>query len=215
MVSKNRKNTHPNWRPDFCNRAALPDIKVVRTNFLINFVCVLSALVFVYFTLEREYNVYALGQTVASMERQVQSASSANEASLKLSNAFKKASNEIIDVERFFIAPFKAHEFLVDFVKLCPEEADVKSIAFSEVYSKGSKVEYKMNITGEVVDALSLDAFKNSIEASGLLEVDNLSPMIDETLQDRNVDTGIFPYRMSIVLAPQKKSLDKKAKGGS
>ena len=218
-MSNSSKDAHPNWRPNFCNSAALPDIKVVRTNFMINFVCVTAALVFIYFALEREYSAFTLGQTIVNMEQQIESSARADKANLALSNEFRDASLEIIDIEHFFAAPLKAHEFLVDFVQLCPKAATVRSIAFSEAINHGApggaKVEYRMNVSGEVSDPLVLGEFKNSIETSGVLNVDDLEPSIDESLQRRNVDTGIFPYRISIVLVAEKKPVEKKPKGGS
>lgn len=218
MVNRNSKDAHPNWRPNFCDASQLPDIKVVRTNFLINFVFVTAALIFIYFALEREYRAYTLGQAITNTEQGIESAARADGGSLKLSNEFKDASLQVVDIERFFAAPLKAHELLVEFVKLCPEGLTIKHLGFLESFNKaapaGSKVKYSMNLSGEVDDPLILGDFKSAIEASGLLEVDGLSPKIDESLQGRNTLTGIFPYRMSILLVSQDKAANNKAKGG-
>lgn len=35
-MSKGRKVREPSWRPNFVNKSELPDIKVVRTDFIVN-----------------------------------------------------------------------------------------------------------------------------------------------------------------------------------
>src|SRR5688572_24741471 len=44
-----------NWHPDFRDVRALPDLKVVRTSFVVNVVCITIALVALLFTTYREY----------------------------------------------------------------------------------------------------------------------------------------------------------------
>lgn len=209
MVNRNTKDSHPNWRPNFCITAALPDIKAVRTNFIINFVFVTAALIFIFYALEREYRAYALGQRITNMQQRIDSDGVTNSSHLKLSNDFKAASLEIVDLERFFAAPLKVHVFLAKFAELCPVGLTIQSIGFAEIFNKAapgaSKVLYRMNVSGEVDDPLMLDDFKSAVEVSKLFEVDRLKPEINDTLQARNEITRIFPYRMSIELVPQEK----------
>ncbi|MGJ8640836.1 MAG: hypothetical protein ACSHYA_15710 [Opitutaceae bacterium] len=214
MGSKTAKDAHPNWRPDFCNQATLPDIKVVRTNFLINFLSVTAALVAVYFMVEREYRAHSLTQTVAVLEQQVASARKTNNANLSLSTEFKKISSKVVDLQQFFSTPFEAHSFMARIVELCPAGLVIQDLSYSEVFpdtGKAKKVsEYLINISGEVDDPLILGEFKTSLESSGIFEVGDLGAIIDESLQRRVVDTGIFPYRITIKLAKKEKSAENK-----
>lgn len=217
-MSKNSKDIQPFWRPNFSNPATLPDIKVVRTEFIINFIAVTLVLVVGFYVLQREYRAYALGNTIDDMQRRIRVSEPEDNLNLKLSERFREATRHIVELERFFGSPVMAHEFLAMMAELRPEGLIFNVISVSEgVKKQGTKslAEYRVNMSGEVKDPLMLSAFKDALQASSFVQ-DNeeMEYEIDESLQTRNAKTGIFPYRMLIVISPKQAEAAKEGAEG-
>ena len=217
-MSKNSKDMQPYWRPNFSNPATLPDIKVVRTDFIINFIAVTLVLIVGFYVLQREYRAYALGNTIEDMERRIRVADPDDNLNLKMSDRFREATRHIVELERFFGSPVMAHEFLAMMSELRPEGLIFNVISVSEgIKKQGTKsfAEYRVNISGEVKDPLMLSAFKKSLQSSSFVQGNsNMEYEIDESLQTRNAKTGIFPYRMMIVISPKQAEAAKEGAEG-
>lgn len=67
-MKRHRKDSPPHWRPNFVNAAELPDIKVVRTNFIVNSIAVALALGMVFLIGKREYSARVLEAEVSNLE---------------------------------------------------------------------------------------------------------------------------------------------------
>jgi hypothetical protein len=198
----------PFWRPNFVNQSALPDIKVVRTDFIINFIAVTIALCAAFFLLQREYRSYALGKTIQGMEQQIRVADSDDVENLKLSGLFRKSAQYIVEVENFFDAPLLVHEFMYNLAVIRPDGLIFNSVSLSERMEKQSNknvVTYSINITGDAKNLTVLDDFKKILMENDILQVPEFTLEIDETLQGRDDKTGIFPYRVAIKLSPAEK----------
>ncbi|HBR93025.1 MAG TPA: hypothetical protein DEA90_02555 [Opitutae bacterium] len=219
-MSRNQKEIQPFWRPNFVNQSELPDIKVVRTDFIINFVAITVALCVAFFLLQREYRSYTLAKTIEQMEQQIRVAEADDAENLKLSEAFRKSAQYVIEVEQFFESPLLVHELLYGLSLIKPEDLIFKSVALNESISKvGSKnvVVYNLVINGSAKNLTVLDEFKNILEEDELLQISGFDLEIDETLQGRDEKTGIFPYRLAVKLMPKQKksSASKKEKDAS
>lgn len=200
------KAVHPHWRPNFCNSAKLPDIKVIRTNFLVNFVAVTLALIFGFFGLQREYRAYSLGNEIEIMQERVASAEAQDKLKLKQSEQFRSATASIIDLEKFFSSPILAHDFLVGLSAIRPKDFIIDSINFSESsHAKGKKraIGYKLTLAGEVQDPLVLEKFKKTLQEAGFLTHEALDTYVDESLRGRDATTGAFPYSIVVSLIPK------------
>lgn len=215
-MSRTKKNTQPHWRPNFVNQSALPDIKAIRTNFIINFVAVLLVLLVGFYVLQREYRAYALGKTIEEMEQRISAAEAEDSANLKLSREFRDLAAHVAELEKFYATPVIAHEFLAELTKIRPEELIFEQIALVESAQKeGSAqfVTYRIKIAGDVRSLTVLDAFKSDLFDWELLNVEDYSLDIDESLQGRDAETGIFPYTLQITLKPGKETSAADTKG--
>ena len=204
-MSKDSKDQQPHWRPNFSDPSGLPDIKVVRTNFIINFAATLAALLTLFIVGQREYNALTLRQAAQDMEAQVQAADGEDKKNLQLSQKFVDASQEILELERFYASPITSHEVLVELSKLRPEGLLFKNITISEIEKKKgtrSYVVYQIDLIGEVEDPVLLSDFKQSIQESAVIEFEGMSKSIEESLRGRDSKTGIFPYRLMISIQP-------------
>lgn len=208
-MSKANKNVQPHWRPNFVNTSELPDIKVIRTDFIINFVAVLLLLLVGFYVLQREYRAYALGNTIEDMEQRIRVADADDSAHLKLSREFRDLAAHVAELEKFHATPVVAHEFLTQITKMRPEELIFKQISLVESAEKEGTtqvVTYRINISGEVRSLTVLDEFKGELSNWELLNFEEYALDIDEALQGRNAETGIFPYTLEITLKPTKEA---------
>lgn len=207
-MSRSKKEMQPFWRPNFVNQAELPDIKVVRTDFIINFIAVTITLCVAFFLLQREYRTFALGKTIHGMEQQIRAADSDDVENLKRSEAFRESAQYVVEVQKFFDAPLLVHEFMYELTSTRPEDLIFNSVSLSESMVKQSNkdvVTYSINITGDAKNLTVLDEFKKILFEEEFLQVPGFVLEIDETLQGRDDKTGIFPYRVAITLSPEEK----------
>lgn len=98
---KNKKNIQKLWRPDFRDVQALPDTKVIRTGFLLNFIAIAITLAVVVVFIFREYALQSSTQSVASLEAEVASNSSSNRGILESNKRFKQSSSLMEEVVAF------------------------------------------------------------------------------------------------------------------
>ncbi|HKK17452.1 MAG TPA: hypothetical protein VJ952_02125 [Opitutales bacterium] len=206
-MSKSNKNVQPYWRPNFVDAAELPDIKVIRTDFIINFVAVVLLLLVGFFVLQREYRAYALGKTIQEMEQRIRVAEGSDAASLRLSREFRDLAANIAELEKFYATPVMAHEFLTEITRIRPEELIFSQISLVESLQKegtAQMVTYRINVSGEVRSLTVLDNFKGKLSGWDLLNFEGYELDIDESLQGRDPETGIFPYTLQITLTPKK-----------
>jgi hypothetical protein len=215
-VSKAKKNVQPHWRPNFVNASELPDIKAIRTGFIINFVAVVLLLLVGFFVMKREYEAYALANEIEKMEQRIRVADAGDKASLKLSRDFRDLAAHVAELEKFYATPVMAHEFLTEITKMRPEELIFKQISLVESIEKEGTTQtviYRINISGEVRSLTILDEFKGELSDWELLNFEEYSLDIDEALQGRDAETGIFPYTLEITLKPGKETPAPDAEG--
>ncbi len=201
---KRRKDIEPNWRPNFVNESKLPDIKVVRTGFAINFVAVAFFLVTCGLVLQREYDIITTKNTIASLEQQIERSSPDNEVNLKRSQDFVTAARKIAEIEKFFIAPFSGQELLIELAQFRPSGVKLANITFTESNSKSKKLAlaYQISLTGDVADLTLLDQFKGSFMEWEFLKLDGYVISVTEAVQPRDTTRGVFPFSLNITLEP-------------
>ncbi|MGJ8651724.1 MAG: hypothetical protein ACSHX8_00490 [Opitutaceae bacterium] len=222
-MSKQSKSHQPYWRPNFNDPSRLPDIKVVRTNFMINSVVALGALMALFIIGQHEYSALTLRISAEGLKSQVQAAAAENKRNLQLSQKFIEASQDVLELERFYSSPIIPHEVLIELSVLRPEGLLFKDVRITEVEKvkfegAGKKqvkriyLEYEIDISGEVEDPVLLSDFKQSLQESEIIQYDGMGKMIEESLQARDSKTGIFPFRIRTLIQPVEPS-QKGAKG--
>ena len=211
-----KSSFQPHWRPDFKIQSTLPDIKVVRTDFIINVIAVALVLIAAVTLLQSEYRAHVLRSSISQMEQRIRTAEAGDNQSLKESERFRKSAQSVEELQRFFQAPFLTHALLAELASLRPEELIFSRVKFSEsvdrLKGKGKKTEmgYTINITGDVGALTVLTQFKGALQQSALLNPENFVVIVDESMQKRNTKTGITPFQVTISLTPKAAS----SKGG-
>lgn len=204
-MAKNKKEVQPNWRPDFRIHSTLPDIKVIRTDFIINFIAVTLVLVAGFYVLQREYRTLSLRDTIDELERQVRVAEADDNRYLDLSSRFREKAKHVREVELFYTAPFLVHELVAELAMMRLEDLIFSRISLTEVVREDGDeqtVEYQINLVGDARSLPVVGRFKVALEESGLMRVGGLVSSVSENVQPRNRETGIFPYRISVTMEP-------------
>lgn len=215
-MSRSKKDIQPYWRPNFVNSSGLPDIKVVRTDFIINFVSMLLMLLVGFYVLQREYRAYALSQTIDDMEQRIRIAAPDDSSNLKLSQEFRDSAAHVAELEKFYAAPLLAHEFLKQLFQMRPEKLIFKQLSLTESLAKEgtvSTVTYRINISGEVSSPPVLNQFKEKLSTWEPLQYKGYILYVDEDLPGRDADTGIWSYTLEITLSPAKPDKPEEAEG--
>jgi hypothetical protein len=199
-VSK-QKEVQPYWRPDFKIQATLPDIKVIRTDFIINFFALGLLLLTVFFLLQREYHAYSLRATIEDMERRIRVAEADDKDSLQLSARFRKEAARVVELQRFYSSPWPAHEFLAELAQLKPQDLSFSRVQFAEtIAKKGAKLGYGIQIAGDVRELTVLNAFKTALQGSAFFNPEGFVCVVNESMQQRDAKTGIIPFQIAIAL---------------
>ena len=204
-------NIQPNWHPNFRIESTLPDTRVIRTNFIAKVVIYTAIVIVGAFVLQREYQAYTLRQVINGLEQQVQSASSADLSRLKKSEQFCDLALNVRELQRFFKVPIVAHDSIVELAGSKPEGLTFKRLILSELVvqvkvGKESKpqVAFKLSISGDVQYLPVLTQFKRALEESQLLNPSGYNVSISENIDQRDADTGIIPFQLTVLLEPAK-----------
>lgn len=207
-MSKQR-DIQPYWRPDFKIQSTLPDIKVVRTDFIINAIAVALMLIAGFTLLQGEYRAYSLHRSIASMQQSIGETKANNNQNLKGSERFRESAQSVMELQRFFRAPLVAHELLAELARLKPAGLIFSRVMFSSAIIKQkekdpaeSQMTYEINITGDTRGLMALTQFKATLQASSSLSPAGFEVVVDESMQQRNAKTGITPFQVSISLTP-------------
>ena len=225
-MSSKGKDMQPYWRPDFRDPSTLPDIKVVRTDFLVNVVSVVLLAVIAVFVLQREYRAWALKGRIASLDDDIRLAEPDDRTFIKQSQDFRESGQYIVEMNSFYEAPFSAHELLVELAMLKQEELMFTQVTLSESIAtpkRGAKpvagpkpIEYQIRIDGEVHEENLdvFDIFKQALRESDYLKVDGYETRIAEDMGSKDERNDLFPYVLTIQVAPvQKAAKPEGAKG--
>ena len=199
-----KRDIQPHWRPDFKIESTLPDIKVVRTDFIINSIAVAVALVAVFSLLKQEYSAHVLRNSVAVLEERISASSADDQLHLTRSEAFYKSAQRVVELQRFHRAPFVAHELFASLASLKPEGMVLTRATFSETIDKPKKgastMVYTIKLDGSVEDLTILSDLKDVLQSSPSLTAEGFTLTVDESIQRRNIETGITPFHILISL---------------
>lgn len=204
-MKKQKKEVQPNWHPNFRLADDLPDIKIIRTDFLINggpgVLCALLLVVFVQGEIVR-------GGTrgeISKLQQKIQAEQGQNDAIVVQSQQFVQEGAKLVEVEAFYKTPVVPDALLLTLVEIKPENLIFKNVTYREAQvqdRRGLVTNYDLIITGETRDLVHLDKLKASL--AGLDFVKAYQGTVNETIFSRNELTGVFPFQVDVKMAPTK-----------
>ncbi|MDP0501914.1 MAG: hypothetical protein Q7P63_17615 [Verrucomicrobiota bacterium JB022] len=214
-TKKVKEDLHPAWRPSFVNEAALPDTKVVRTNFLYNFgaiallVCLLSFAVF------NEFRIQVAKQAVASNQQEVDRLHTTHLRGVRQSTEFRKESEKLQQVADFSQDSLSRSELLVVLAEQGLEDIVLNSFSFRPIVATTGRgrsakrtITYELVFDGTILDrdraVELLEEFRSSIADSELLAP--YQPRWTQDSFNRNVATNTSTFTGRFLLTPPAKS---------
>ncbi len=205
-LTKSKKVVQTNWHPDFRNVDALPDIKVIRTDFFVNILTVTIALASIFYLGYHEYNGIALGSQISELDNKITAKNTENNKNLSFSSKFDNFSKKIVELEQFVDSPIDTAEFLTFLGEAIPHEMLLTSISyFDREFTEGKKtfVLFIINIRGaahgsaETATQTVYD-FINKLENLEMFEAILYNTELDSMVRDDAL--GLFNFSTVIQL---------------
>lgn len=200
-----KKAFQPYWRPDFRNPSTLPDIKVIRTDFLINgfaMACAISAL---FFFLQKEYRARSLETLVSGLREQVALLTPQNAKSLQLNERFRTAGLYVAEIQSFHNSPYSPDELLVDLSNSVPDGLVFRQISMNEAIYNIAKTPYlgiSISLAGSVRDLTILENYLTLLRNADFLNPEGFSAEVEESVSAPDAVTRIFPFQLTIEVKP-------------
>ena len=208
-LRKPKKIVQPAWHPNFRNVDTLPDIKAIRTDFVINWGVVLVAVALLMFFLKNEFSALAIGRNIKEFETKISENDTDNNNNLKLSGEFGILSKEITEVEAFMNVPIKPSAFLLNFTEIKPEEMLLHSINYdsqninlgSRKTAPGKSLNIRGSISGSPAEVTQLvTEFVETLKKLEMIEESLHKVELQSLVRDESL--GLFNYYIRIELVP-------------
>ncbi len=208
MALRKAKNVvQPNWHPDFRNAETLPDIKFVRTDFLLNFVAVFVFLVLLFYNAQNEYSAYSLNGEIAMLKDKIAQRRSDNDLNLKRSADFEELAKRADELANFVKNPVSPPLFLLTLAnKLPSRNILLQSIRFQDRTEKIARktIRYKgITLTGSLIGSSAeatqmINDYKQTLESMEIWK-GTLDRVELESLS-RDKMLGTFKYTIFVYL---------------
>jgi uncharacterized coiled-coil protein SlyX len=168
----------PAWHPDFRNPARLPDTKVVRTQFFVNFATIaIAASLLLYFSYQ-EYRINNLSRQVAYWQTQIDTNKKASMQARMLSQKFAAEEKKINELNNFVKPRLVLSQFLLNLGSTLPQElavitADIRNTGVNLRGIANGSPDEASGRTSTYVEQLRQDKYFSSIfEEVGLNKLD-------------------------------------------
>jgi hypothetical protein len=208
LARKKKPDVVLNWHPNFRNVATLPDIKQVRTGFLVNFVAIVLALLALAWTLYTEVEIHKVGHDIDVLNAQMEGNSGANNKALAATRDFVNKSKPMQFAARFFSQELVPLDLLASLNDARPENITFISVNVeSIVRDQGGKKADAQRLTIHGVlsseSELGLQEFVDKLVASPALK-----NRVGDPVKDRSIDSrrdpiaGAFEFTLTLTLKP-------------
>ncbi len=129
-IGRKSKLVQKPWRPDFRDAQLLPDLKIVRTHFLLNLVAGMVLLISAGVCVYQEYEISARAQVLGEMQANVSSVRLADQKNVADSARFMRDARKALEVASFAKQPMDIPLLLVKLSAAQPEQCIYSSLDF-------------------------------------------------------------------------------------
>ena len=212
QIKKTKGQEDRPWHQDFRNPESLPDIKVIRTRFFLNFIAFLiPAIVAIFWVLE-ELNLGALRDEITKLEDEKTSMRSSNDELVTISREFMKESAKIESLNDYYYNLFPVSDYLLTLSDRASEDMVISSLELKKTNRvEGSKVEdvWESQISGYIAQGSqeAINAVNQFVEE--IQEEELLDPFLDEAFLDnlaRDQITDTFNFVVSVSMSDTNKT---------
>lgn len=210
-IGKSKKAPQKMWRPDFRNTETLPDTKVIRTGFLLNFVGISLAAACLALYGYRELTLQGLASSVRELEAQVEGATNADRQYLDFNKKFIQTADLISEVIAFDAEPVKFHLFLAEIEKSVQLGMQLTSITMQhsgEEPGESGIPPFHIELVGRVLEnspitpAQVLSNFQASIKT--LPSLSDKQMQMEMIRFNRNNEFGYFDFTLLVKISVKK-----------
>lgn len=147
--SKGKKVEQPLWHANFRVVDTLPDTKLIRTGFILNFLAVFIAVGLLSYAGLREYKTYDLSIDIDELNSNIEINSSENKKRLHLNTQFEMLSNKLKELDRFRSSnPFSPPDLILALSEVRAHEIVLSNVDFRDVeIRKGRTITIKNRIS--------------------------------------------------------------------
>jgi len=122
----------PAWHPNFRRADKLPDTKVVRTQFFINFASLaLAASLLLYFSY-REYAISNFNDQIADWQVKIDANRKVSDQTLALSKKFEAEEKKLAEFDAFIKSPVALSAFMLHLGSTLPPELTIDTVSVEE-----------------------------------------------------------------------------------
>lgn len=209
MARKSKSEAQPPWRPNFRTVDTLPDIKPIRTDFILNFIGVSLAVVLLSLLAYREFNAQSIGGNIKQLEENIASRQAENRKTIRDAKQFDTISKNIEEVATFLRNNLSPVEVAIVLAEHLPEEMLVASVTVrpEAIVTGGRRNRQRTLLTNILVigtvqtdrEATTIvDDYKNTLAEQPIFKEQLRS--IELPVLQRDPQTGLFDYEILIVL---------------
>jgi hypothetical protein len=212
VLSKSKNVQQRLWRPDFRAVHTLPDTKVIRTGFLLNFIALALAALGISLYGVREYQLQGLVRSVDVLEQQVSESTAKNRIILDSNKRFRQSAEVVQEAIAFDFQPFPYHSFIADLARILPEGLELVSLEMKSTSeksgSKGELAPFVVELTGKVLEdapASPSQVLKKFQEAIGdMPSMAGKKPQMEMSRFGRNNESGDFDFTLLVKIPLEK-----------
>lgn len=158
-MKPSKRNTGPTlyWHPNFRIAESLPDTKVIRTSFLVNFVAALAAILVGYLVVQQELDIAEVRAKCADWTRSIDEGRPRYTKGTQLQTEYAGAEKKMREIESFVAPRLVASGFLHLVAETLPRLIVLDSVELntSGVHIRGTVVGSSASIAQSYVDQLA------------------------------------------------------------
>lgn len=201
---KKRNESRARWRADFRLVDRLPDTKVIRTKFIVNFffLAILTSLLIV--VGYREVNKISLRQSLASLQTEVEARSSSNRRLIEFSQDFRQLADKMDDIRSLKTRPIRPAWLLVELARIRTPDVVYDAIAYEHLWDTELKAEaFKVRLRGKGRTTADIAELKNRL---AILEVSEgwEIRISEEGNPAKDATSGVFSFAIALDISKVK-----------
>lgn len=182
-----------NWRPDFRDAAALPDVRAVRARFFLPTVFISISTLFVAFIAVREYQAASLNDGIASLAAELESAAASHDQVVDLNGKFRNSANVFEEIEAFSSEQISGSELLLRMSSNAPQGLYLTQLQYGD--EGGATIQGRITVQAEEASAVVnsyIEALKAADATQGQYKDYSLQAM------SRDGASGSMDFRIGI-----------------
>lgn len=184
------------WRPNFRDYDALPDIRAVRTKIFVPAIFLTIAAVFAIFILFREYQALGVGESIAELQAEVDSYGDRHDEKVKLNGEFMAIGRDLEEVIAFKEERLVASDFLLAITSRLTDGMFLTRVEYGE---DRAFIEGSVKVPAEEASRI-VDSYLKSLEEGNVVQ--GLLTEYKLTSLERDPSSSIVKFRIE-VSAPQ------------